>query len=71
MIWVAAEGMFLVWTGAAWEVVGEPRDVSDAVFCLVNDADPTKNATFSLAGISAGTAPRFHGNPPRFSVSTR
>jgi hypothetical protein len=55
MVWVAAEGLFLVWTGAAWEVVGEPRDVSDAVFSLVNDADPTKKATFSLAGISPGT----------------
>jgi hypothetical protein len=55
LVWVAAEGLFLVWTGATWEVVGEPRDVSDAVFSLVNDADPTKKATFSLAGISAGT----------------
>jgi hypothetical protein len=59
LTWVAAEGMFLVWTGAAWEVVGEPRDVSDAVFSLVNDADPTKKATFSLAGISAGTTRSF------------
>jgi hypothetical protein len=39
--------------------VGEPRDVSDAVFSLVNDADPTKKATFSLAGISAGTTRSF------------
>ena len=39
LVWVAAEGLFLVWTGSAWEVVGEPRDVSDAVFSLVNDAD--------------------------------
>jgi hypothetical protein len=30
LVWVAAEGLFLVWTGSAWEVVGEPRDVSDA-----------------------------------------
>ncbi len=59
MVWVAAEGLFLVWTGAVWEVVGEPRDVSDAVFSLVNDADPTKKATFSLAGISAGTTRSF------------
>jgi hypothetical protein len=42
-----------------WEMVGEPRDVSDAVFSLVNDADPTKKATFSLAGISAGTTRSF------------
>ncbi len=59
LVWVAAEGLFLVWTGAAWEVVGEPRDVSDAVFSLVNDADPTKKASFSLAGISAGTTRSF------------
>jgi len=55
MVWVAAEGLFLVWTGSAWEVVGEPRDVSDAVFSLVNDVDPTRKASFSLAGISTGT----------------
>jgi hypothetical protein len=59
LTWVAAEGLFLVWTGSAWEVVGEPRDVSDAVFSLVNDADPTKKATFSLAGISTGTTRSF------------
>jgi hypothetical protein len=59
LVWVAAEGLFLVWTGSAWEVVGEPRDVSDAVFSLVNDTDPTKKATFSLAGISAGTTRSF------------
>lgn len=38
-----------------WEVVGEPSDISDAVFSLVNDADPTKKAVFSLSGISTGT----------------
>lgn len=66
-MWVAAEGLFLFWTGSAWEVVGEPRDVSDAVFSLVNDADPTKKATFSLAVISAGTTRSFPpagGCPP-------
>ena len=59
LVWVVAEGLFLVWTGPAWEAVGEPRDVSDAVFSLVNDADPTKKATFSLSGISAGTTRSF------------
>ena len=33
----------------------EPGDISDAVFSLVNDADPTKKAVFSLTGISPGT----------------
>jgi hypothetical protein len=47
--------VLLVWTGAAWEVMGEPSDISDAVFSLVNDADPTKKAVFSLSGISTGT----------------
>ena len=37
--WVEDEAVLLVWTGAAWEVVGEPSDISDAVFSLVNDAD--------------------------------
>ncbi|WP_417767414.1 DUF2793 domain-containing protein [Stappia sp.] len=53
--WVEDEAVLLVWTGAAWEVVGEPSDISDAVFSLVNDADPTKKAVFSLSGISTGT----------------
>lgn len=53
--WVEDEGLLLVWTGAAWDVVGEPSDISDAVFSLINDADPTKKAVFSLTGISTGT----------------
>jgi methyl coenzyme M reductase beta subunit len=40
-------------------LVGEPVDVSDAVFSLVNDADPTKKALFSLSGISTGTTRTF------------
>ena len=54
LVWVADEGVFLVWSGSSWASVGEPRDVSDAVFSLVNDADPTRKAVFSLAGISSG-----------------
>jgi hypothetical protein len=54
------EGLWcLSWTVATWEVVGEPRDMSDAVFSLVNATDPTKKAIFSLAGISAGTTRSF------------
>ena len=52
LVWIADEGAFLVWSGSSWASVGEPRDVSDAVFSLVNDADPTKKAVFSLASIS-------------------
>ena len=55
LAWIAAEQAFVVWTGSAWEPVGEPVDVSDAVFSLVNNADPTKRALFSLSGISTGT----------------
>jgi hypothetical protein len=54
LVWVADEGAFLVWSGSSWASVGEPREVSDAVFSLVNDADPTRKAVFSLASISTG-----------------
>jgi hypothetical protein len=53
------EQAFVVWNGSAWDLVGEPVDVSDAVFSLVNDADPTKKALFSLSGISTGTTRTF------------
>jgi hypothetical protein len=36
-----------------------PQDVSDAIFSLVNDADPTKKALFSLSGITTGTTRTF------------
>jgi len=66
LVWIAAEQAFVVWNGTAWDAVGVPQDVSDAVFSLVNDADPTKKALFSLSGITTGTtrtlpAPHFAG----------
>jgi hypothetical protein len=59
LVWIAAEQVFLVWNGSAWDPVGVPQDVSDAIFSLVNDADPTKKALFSLSGITAGTTRTF------------
>ena len=59
LAWIAAEAAFVVWNGSAWDLVGEPSDVSDAVFRLVNDADPTKKALFSLSGVSTGTTRTF------------
>ena len=59
LVWIAAEQVFLVWNSSAWEPVGVPEDVSDAIFSLVNDADPTKKALFSLSGITTGTTRTF------------
>jgi hypothetical protein len=59
LAWIAAEATLVVWNGSAWDAVGEPVDVSDAIFSLVNDADPTKKAAFSLSGISTGTTRTF------------
>ena len=59
LAWIADEASFVVWNGSAWDLVGEPVDVSDAIFSLVNDADPTKKALFSLSGISTGTTRTF------------
>lgn len=55
LAWIAAEQVFVVWNVSAWDPVGVPQDVSDAIFSLVNDADPTKKALFSLSGITTGT----------------
>jgi hypothetical protein len=59
LVWIAAEQVFLVWNGSAWDPVGVPQNVSDAIFSLVNDADPTKKALFSLSGITTGTTRTF------------
>ena len=59
LAWIADEATFFVWNGSAWQSVGVPQDVSDAVFSLVNDVDPTKRALFSLSGISTATTRTF------------
>ena len=59
LAWIADEAAFVVWNGSAWDLVGEPVDVSDAIFSLVNDADPTKKVLFSLSGITTGTTRTF------------
>jgi hypothetical protein len=55
LAWIAAEAAFVGWSGTAWQALGAPVDVSDSVFSLVNDADPTKKALFNLSGLSAAT----------------
>lgn len=59
LAWIADEASVAVWTGTIWKLVGVPQDVSDAIFSLVNDADPTKRALFSLSGISTATTRTF------------
>ncbi|MDZ4120219.1 DUF2793 domain-containing protein [Phaeovulum sp.] len=59
LAWIADEAVFVVWNGSAWDSVGVPQDVPDAVFSLVNNADPTRRAMFSLSGISTGTTRTF------------
>jgi hypothetical protein len=59
LVWIASEQAFVVWNGSAWDPVGVPQDVSDAIFSLVNDADPTKKVLFSLSGITTGTTRTF------------
>ena len=59
LAWIADEATVGVWTGTIWKLVGVPQDVSDAIFSLANDADPTKRALFSLSGISTATTRTF------------
>ena len=59
LAWIADEATFAVWNGTIWDLVGVPQDVSDAIFSLVNDPDPTKRALFSLSGISPATTRTF------------
>ena len=59
LAWIADEATFFMWNGSAWQSVGVPQDVSDAIFSLVNDVDPTKRALFSLSGISTATTRTF------------
>ena len=60
LAWIADEATCAVWTGTIWKLVSVPQDVSDAIFSLVNDADPTKRALFSLSGISTATTRTFN-----------
>ena len=55
LAWIAAEATFVGWTGTTWQQLGAQVEVSDAVFSLVHDADPTRKALFNLSGLSAGT----------------
>ncbi len=59
LAWIADETVAAVWTGTIWKLIGVPQDVSDAVFSLVNDVDPTKRAMFSLSGITTATTRTF------------
>ncbi|MBL9055961.1 MAG: DUF2793 domain-containing protein, partial [Rhodobacteraceae bacterium] len=59
LVWIVVEQAFVVWNGSAWDPVGVPQDVSDVIFSLVNDADPTKKALFSLSVITTGTTRTF------------
>jgi hypothetical protein len=59
LAWIAAEGIFASWTGSGWQALGAPENVSDAVFSLVSDSDPTKKALFNLSGLSTGTTRTF------------
>ena len=59
LAWITDEATCFVWNGSAWQSVGVPQDVSDAIFSLVNDVDPTKRALFSLSGISTATTRTF------------
>ena len=59
LAWIADETVAAIWTGTIWKLIGVPQDVSDAVFSLVNDADPSKRALFSLSGIATATTRTF------------
>ena len=59
LAWIADEATAAIWTGTVWKLIGAPQDVSDAIFSLVNDVDPTKRAVFSLSGINTGTTRTF------------
>jgi Protein of unknown function (DUF2793). len=55
LTWIVAEATFLVWNGTDWVDIaasgsGSESAFSDADFNLLNDADPTKKALFSLSG---------------------
>jgi hypothetical protein len=53
--WVAAEGVFVSWTGAAWQPLGASGSLTDASFSVASAGDPTKRAFLDLSGLSAGS----------------
>lgn len=54
-LWVEADSALYTWTGSAWAPTFGLGDISDAVFSLADNTDPTKKAAFELSGITTGT----------------
>lgn len=54
LVWVAADQTFLLWQGSGWFPIGIAQQVSDSMFGLFNEADPSRKASFDLSGLSAG-----------------
>jgi Protein of unknown function (DUF2793) len=54
LVWVAADQTFLLWQGSSWFPIGIAQKVSDSMFGLFNEADPSRKARFDLSGLTAG-----------------
>ena len=59
LVWVAADQTFLLWQGSSWFPIGIAQQVSDSMFGLFNEADPSRKACFDLSAISAGVTRSF------------